>query len=73
MSVRNISFKRYNQSQAMLLPPGLDELIEANHPVRVINSVIDSFSLDKLKKNYKGGGTSSYHPRMLPTVGVLPP
>lgn len=70
MPIRSISFKRYDQTQAMLLPPSLDELIEANHPVRVINSVIDSLSLDKLEKTYKGGGTSSYHPRMLLKVLV---
>jgi len=34
-------FKTYNQKQAMLLPPDLDELVEQNHPVRVINAIID--------------------------------
>jgi transposase len=49
----------------MLLPPSLDELIEPNHPVRVVNKIIDSINADALLKQYKGGGTSSYHPRML--------
>jgi Transposase and inactivated derivatives len=54
----------------MLLPPNLDELIDGTHPVRVINNVIDSLDISSLSKQYKGGGTSSYHPRMLLKVLV---
>ena len=49
----------------MLLPPSLDELISLSHPVRVVNEVIESVNLEILEKAYKGGGTSSYHPKML--------
>ena len=63
-------FKTYDQQQSLLLPPSLDELIEANHSVRVINSVIDRLELSKVIKTYKGGGTSSFHPRMLLKVLV---
>ncbi len=70
MSTREIPFKAYNQNQAMLLPPSLDELIDQNHPVRVINSVLDNLDIDKITNKYKGGGTSSYHPRMLLKVLV---
>lgn len=65
-----VSFKTYNQHQAMLLPPDLDELIEQNHPVRIINTILNELDLDKVIKKYKGGGTSSYHPRMLLKVLV---
>lgn len=65
-----VVFKTYNQHQAMLLPPDLDELIDKNHPVRVINAVLDNLDIDKIIKKYKGGGTSSYHPRMLLKVLV---
>ena len=54
----------------MLLPPNLSDFIPANHPVRVINHVIDGVDLALLSRNYKGGGTSSYHPRMLLKVLV---
>lgn len=54
----------------MLLPPDLDELIENNHPVRVINAVLDNLDIGSITKKYKGGGTSSYHPRMLLKVLV---
>lgn len=54
----------------MLLPPSLDELIDAHHPVRVINTVLDNLDIKSIYKQYKGGGTSSYHPRMLLKVLV---
>ena len=63
-------FKTYNQTQILLLPPSLDELIPANHPVRVVNEVINSINIDVIIKKYKGGGTTSYHPCMLLTVLV---
>lgn len=48
-----------------MLPTSLEELIPEDHLVRVVNRVIDGLSLDGLLKRYKGGGTSSYHPRMM--------
>ena len=56
--------------QPALLPADLEELIPADHLVRVVNRVIDGLNLDKILKQYKGGGTSSYHPRMLLKVLV---
>jgi len=58
-------FKAYHQNQLMVLPPSFDELIEPTHPVRVVNQIIDEINLDPLLKKYKGGGCTSYHPRML--------
>jgi transposase len=58
-------FKAYQQNQVFLFPPNLDDMIDANHPVRVVSEVIDRIDMDLIIKKYKGGGTSSYHPRML--------
>jgi len=60
-----VVFKDYSPNQILLLPPSLEEMIESNHPVRVVNQVIDSLDLDVILNKYKGGGCSSYHPRML--------
>jgi transposase len=60
-----VLFKNYTPNQILLLPPSIEEMIEANHPVRVVNQVIDSINLDPLLKKYKSGGASSYHPRMM--------
>lgn len=70
MITRKISFKAYAQNQALPLPPDLEELIEKDHPVRVINEVLNNLDIDSICKQYKGGGTSSYHPRMLLKVLV---
>jgi transposase len=60
-----VVFKEYSPNQMLLLPPSLEEMIAADHPVRIVNRIIDSIDLDPLLKKYEGGGTSSYHPRML--------
>ena len=54
----------------MMFPPSLEELIDKNHPVRIVNQVIDRIDIDPLLKKFKGGGTSSYHPRMLLKVVI---
>lgn len=65
-----VIFKTYDQQQTILLPPSLEELIEPNHPARVVNKVIDQINIAALEKQYKPGGTSSFHPRMLLKVVV---
>jgi len=59
------TFKPYQQAQLLMLPPSLDELIPAGHPVRVVNEVINKINLEHLLLAYKTKGTSSYHPQML--------
>src|SRR6187401_561821 len=58
-------FKEYTQNQGLLLPPSLEELIRPNHPVRIVSAIIDQVNIDFLLKAYKGGGTSSFHPKLL--------
>lgn len=67
---RKIPFKSYSPKQAMLLPPSLDEMVPANHPVRIVDRVIDQIDIHPLISTYKGGGSSGYHPRMLLKVLV---
>ncbi len=40
-------------------------MIPEDHLVRVVNRVVDAIDIDPLEAKYKGGGTSSYHPRMM--------
>ncbi len=67
----SVIFKQYNQQQSLLLPPSLEELIEAKYLVRVVNEVVESMDISDLINLYQGGGTSSYHPRML--LKCVPP
>jgi transposase len=69
-SSTKVVFKGYNSQQLMLLPPSLDELIDTHHPVRVVEQVIEHIDIQPIINKYKGGGTSSYHPRMLLKVLV---
>jgi transposase len=63
-------FKPYVMHQVHLLPPSYDEMIEAEHLVRVVSGAIDKLDLSPLFAKYKGGGTSSYHPQMMLKVLV---
>lgn len=65
-----VVFKRYVQNQPMLLPPSYEDLVPENHPVRVVNEVVERIDISGLERSYKGGGTSSYHPRLLLKVVV---
>ena len=62
---KKVVFKPYVQNQPSLLPPSYEDLVPENHPVRVVNEIIERIDLTELERTYKGGGTSSYHPRML--------
>ncbi len=58
-------WKTNNQSQLSLLPPSYDDFIPSHHPVRVVNTILDQVDISIIERSYKGGGTSSYHPRAL--------
>jgi transposase len=70
MREKKVVFKQYVQNQPMLLPPSYEDLVAENDPVRVVNEVIERIDIRGLEASYKGGGTSSYHPRMLLKVLV---
>jgi transposase len=61
----SVVFKASHQHQIMAFPPSLDELVPADHPVRIVHDVLDRVDITTLLQQYKPGGTSSYHPRML--------
>ena len=64
-----VVFKPYTMGQ-LQLPTNLDDLIPEDHLVRVVHEAIEKMDLDPLLKRYKGGGTSSYHPKMMLKVLV---
>lgn len=58
-------FKGYHQDQGWLFPPNLNEMVPENHLVRIVSAIVDRMDLTSLYARYQGGGTSSYHPKML--------
>ncbi len=63
-------FKPYVMNQIALLPASYEEKIPEKHLVRVVNEAVEKIDVSSLLAEYKGGGTSSYHPKMLLKVLV---
>jgi len=47
-----VVFKDYSPNRILLLPPSLEEMIDPNHPVRVVNQVIDNLDIDAIIRKY---------------------
>jgi transposase len=58
-------FKSCNRGQTSLFPASLEEKAPEDSPARLINRIVDSPDIVKVIDTSKGGGTSSYHPRMM--------
>ena len=65
LSKSKIVFKDYSPKQNLLFPPNLEQLISANHPVRVVDRIIDGIDINPLLLTYKGGGHLKLPSRML--------
>lgn len=65
-----IVYKSYNPNDNLLLPPCIGDYLPENHKARVVSAIIDRLDISEIEKGYKGGGTSSYNPRMLLKVIV---
>lgn len=61
-------FKPYSVHQPVLLPENLSELIPAGHVVRVVQAFVEGLEMEMFRQHYKGGGRSSYHPKMMLAV-----
>ena len=68
--MKKVVFKKDNRNQLMLLPHELGSLIPENHLVRVVDRVIEEIKISPLIETYKGGGTSSYSPRVMLKIMV---
>lgn len=60
-----VQFKALPSNSPSLFPEDIFDRIPLNHPVRLVNQVVDQLDLEHLIGQYKGGGTTSFHPRML--------
>ena len=66
-----MNFKHYNQNQLVLFPYSFEELIPENHPVRIVNDILERINIDPLLKAYSREGNPSYHPGMMLKVMVF--
>ncbi|TWI99943.1 transposase, IS4 family [Mucilaginibacter frigoritolerans] len=60
-----VVFKPYDPDQLTFLPYKLEELVPASHPVRIVKQVVDEVDVKPINRKYKGGGASSFHPRLM--------
>lgn len=70
MASKKPVFKPYNQDQLMAFPPTFDELIPAEHTVRIVDKVINAINVGPLLEAYHIRGASNYHPVLLLKVLV---
>ncbi len=60
-----VTFKNQTGNSPELFPINIFNNIPDNHPVRLVDFVVDELDITEIIKKYKGGGTSAYHPRMM--------
>ena len=59
-------FKSYQYNQSELFSRSLADYVPQNHRVRLLSDIIDRLELpEALLQTYKGGGTSSYPPKLM--------
>lgn len=62
---KKLHFHPYISAPILLFPAELGQDIDANDPVRLVNSIVDSLNLESIRSLYRVRGRSAYHPRMM--------
>ena len=52
INIMKPNFQEYNQQQNWLFPPSIEELIPKDHPVRIVNGVIEQLNLKLFTEVY---------------------
>ena len=60
-----VTYKSYNQNDNLLFPHCIGDFIPENDPVRVLDAIVEHLDISAIEATYKGGGASSFAPRML--------
>lgn len=55
----------------VLFPHTFEDLISSEHPVRIVNDVLEKVNISKLLSAYRKDGNPSYHPVMMLKVMVF--
>jgi transposase len=59
------NFRPYDQAQGVFRPIIPNELLEAEHPARVIDRVVELLDLTEVYESYADEGNRPYHPKMM--------
>lgn len=60
-----VTFKKQTGNFPELFPINIFDLIPEDHPVRLVDSVVNQLDISDITNLYLGGGCSAYHPRMM--------
>ncbi len=60
-----VQFKSLPANAPSLFPENIFDKIPQNHPVRLVSQVVDDLDISHIVSQYKGGGTTGFHPRMM--------
>ena len=60
-----VTYKSYNQNDSLLFPHCIGDFIPENDQVRVLDAIVEHLDISAIEATYKGGGASSFAPRML--------
>jgi transposase len=63
-------FRKYDQSQALLVPIQLEGLVPKGSLARVVDTLVNRIELEDLLPMYKSKGSPPYHPLMLIKVWI---
>ena len=64
-AMAKVTFKNQTGNSPELFPINIFDKIDENHPVRLVDSIVDKLDISDIVKLYRGGGCSAYHPRMM--------
>jgi transposase len=59
------NFRDYDQTQTVFRQLVPAQLLEEDHPARVVNAVVEMLNLDSIYDSYKEEGKPAYHPQMM--------
>ena len=62
------NFRDYDQSQIYYVAVRFKEFLEADHPARVVDAVIERMDLIRIYESYSEEGNPPYHPKMMVKV-----
>jgi len=60
-----VTFKNQTGNSPELFPINIFDKIPENHPVRLVDTIVNKLDISDITSMYLGGGCSAYHPRMM--------
>ena len=63
-------FKDYDQGQGIFRAIQPNELLESDHPARVIDKVVELLDLSETYADYTKEGDPAYHTQMMPVLSA---